>query len=147
MKKTYYFDYFANIDKAEGIKSPTFIFHGEDDDVVPFEDGKSFSRMLKEGILYEFLPIQKGGHNNLFKLKKLFIFEKIQGFLISLMRNTISKDEEVKSNKNKTNINRFNSFFSIEGKENILINEEIIIKHRSGSSKDANYDINKKYEL
>lgn len=45
------------------VKAPVSIFHGNDDNVVPYSSGHKLTKIFKPGD--EFITIDKGGHNNL----------------------------------------------------------------------------------
>ncbi len=45
------------------VKAPVSIFHGNDDNVVPYSSGHKLTKTFKPGD--EFITIDKGGHNNL----------------------------------------------------------------------------------
>ncbi|MEP6713223.1 MAG: alpha/beta hydrolase [Ferruginibacter sp.] len=47
----------------QNVKAPVTIFHGNDDNVVPYKSGHKLTKMFKPGD--EFITIDKGGHNNL----------------------------------------------------------------------------------
>ena len=45
------------------VKAPVTIFHGNDDEVIPYSNGYMLTKKFKPGD--EFITIDKGGHNNL----------------------------------------------------------------------------------
>ena len=63
------------------ITSPVFIIHGTKDSVVLIEDGEKIAKKLKKENLYEFMKIENGDHNDLYKNHKSKIFKKIRDFL------------------------------------------------------------------
>ena len=77
LNRTLYFDCFNNIDKVSEIKCPTLIIHGTKDSVVEIEDGELLSKSFKKESLYEFIKIDNGEHNDLYKNYKSIIFNSI----------------------------------------------------------------------
>jgi hypothetical protein len=57
------------------------IIHGTKDSVVSLEDGEKLSSNLSKDYLYEFLKVENGDHNDLYKNFKSRIFKKIREFL------------------------------------------------------------------
>ena len=61
------------------VKVPITIFHGDDDEVIPYRCANKLKTVLKKGD--EFITVPKGKHNNLFQ------FEMVTKKLDSLLRN------------------------------------------------------------
>ncbi len=59
---------FANKDKMEKIDFPIHIFHGTNDEVIPYDHAKELKTVLKEGST--FTTIDFGNHNNLFTFQE-----------------------------------------------------------------------------
>ncbi len=55
---------FKNTDNISAISTPTYVIHGTDDDLVPFEHGQRLFELSKTSIK-EFFPIKGGNHNDL----------------------------------------------------------------------------------
>ncbi|MEL6583377.1 MAG: alpha/beta hydrolase [Pseudomonadota bacterium] len=53
---------FENLDKIGGVDAPILILHGEQDRVVPIENGRTLSEAAREA---EFVTFENGTHNNL----------------------------------------------------------------------------------
>lgn len=53
----------------QNVNAPITIFHGTDDDVIRYKNASRLKPFLKSGD--EFVTIQDGGHNDLFKFKKM----------------------------------------------------------------------------
>jgi esterase/lipase len=94
MKQTRFFDFFSSIDKAKNIHCPVMIIHGNKDTIVPYIHGKILSKKIPKEYMKEFVTIQDADHNNIFKINKDFIYEKVRNFIM----NCSSKDY-LKSNK------------------------------------------------
>jgi len=58
-------DVFASVDKVHKIKSPTFIMHGTDDQVVPFANGKRLYESLDPEVAREPFWVEGAGHNDM----------------------------------------------------------------------------------
>ncbi len=54
---------FPTFQYLQEIQEPVTVFHGTDDGVVPYSNGKKLTKFFKPGD--EFITIEKGGHNNL----------------------------------------------------------------------------------
>ncbi len=59
---------FYNKDKMEKVDYPVYIFHGTNDEVIPFSHAKELESVLKPGST--FTTIQFGSHNNLFTFEE-----------------------------------------------------------------------------
>ena len=55
---------FPNKDKIENINYPIHVFHGTNDEVIPFSHAKELESVLKTGSTFTTIP--SAGHNNLF---------------------------------------------------------------------------------
>ena len=64
-------------DYIEKVTVPIAIFHGTDDDVIPYKNAEKLKQFLKVGD--EFITIKNGGHNNLFTFKETI--EKLDSLL------------------------------------------------------------------
>ena len=64
-------------DYIEKVTVPIAIFHGSDDDVIPYKNAEKLKQFLKVGD--EFITIKNGGHNNLFTFKETI--EKLDSLL------------------------------------------------------------------
>ena len=52
----------------QNVNAPITIFHGTDDDVIPYSNAKRLKKFLKQGD--EFVTIKDGEHNELYKFKE-----------------------------------------------------------------------------
>ena len=62
---------FQNIENIKTISLPTFLIHGTDDDLIPFEHGQRLFELSKAE-KKEFYPIQGGNHNDLSSFEDSF---------------------------------------------------------------------------
>lgn len=81
IKKTQYFDLFNNCDKAKKLHIKTLFIHGNRDSMVPYVHGRILAKLIPEKYYYDFLTVDNGDHNNVFKLKKEDIYRKIRKFI------------------------------------------------------------------
>jgi len=81
IRKTQYFDLFNNCDKAKNLCTKTLFIHGINDSIIPFIHGKILSKLIPKKYFYDFEKIENGNHNNLLKLNKDLIFQKINNFI------------------------------------------------------------------
>jgi len=58
-------DMFCNYKKIGNVLSPSLIIHGDADEVVPYDHGRSNAELAKN--LYEFLPLNGIGHNDIYR--------------------------------------------------------------------------------
>jgi abhydrolase domain-containing protein 17 len=72
-------DRFPNIHRIQKITTPLLIIHGENDEVIPYNQGKRLFE-LSPSDQKTFLPIPGAGHNDLFVIEPLLIFNAIQTF-------------------------------------------------------------------
>ncbi|YCM45612.1 alpha/beta fold hydrolase [Verrucomicrobiaceae bacterium 227] len=70
-------DRFPNLHRIENISTPLLVIHGEKDEVIPFVDGKKLFE-LSPSEQKTFLPIPGAGHNNLYAIEPIPIFNAIQ---------------------------------------------------------------------
>eukprot|EP00164_Ancoracysta_twista_P004140 GFYU01005566.1.p1 GENE.GFYU01005566.1~~GFYU01005566.1.p1 ORF type:complete len:300 (-),score=56.06 GFYU01005566.1:190-1089(-) len=56
-------DIFENLKKFDKVTAPTLIFHGTEDEVVPYEHGVRLSKAAPN--LYKFVPLDGAGHNDI----------------------------------------------------------------------------------
>lgn len=59
------FDRFPNLKRISKVKTPLLIVHGEEDQIIPFNDGKKLFE-LSPSTQKAFVPVPKAGHNNIF---------------------------------------------------------------------------------
>lgn len=69
-------DRFPNLHRIKNIQSPTLVIHGEEDKVIPFKDGRRLFE-LSASMDKTFLPIPKAGHNNIYLMGAIPIFNAI----------------------------------------------------------------------
>ena len=68
-----------NLHRINNISTPLLIIHGEEDEVIPFAHGRKLFD-LSPSDQKNFLPVPKAGHNDLFVVEPLLIFNAIQSF-------------------------------------------------------------------
>ena len=132
IKKTMYFDFFNNCDKAKFLKTKTFFIHGTKDNVVPFIHGKILAKLIPQQYYYGFYKVDNANHNNLFKIGKEKVFAKIRdfikdctGFYSDFNRDNMT-DEKTSSSNNKTNSDIIINNDSKTNSKNSIKNEEYI---------------------
>lgn len=79
----YLSEQFDSITKIRSIKSPTFIFHGEEDSLIPLEQGKTLFE-ASASATKEWLPIPKADHNDLLSVGGGELFDRLRQFVESL---------------------------------------------------------------
>jgi len=73
-------DGFGNGDKIAGVTVPTLIIHGEDDVLIPAQDGEElFQRSVAED--KRLLLVPEAGHNDLMLVGRTLYFDAIQTFV------------------------------------------------------------------
>lgn len=93
LKKTLFFDLFPSIDKAKLIHVPTFIIHGNEDDIVPYIHGRILGYLINEKkYLYDFFTVDEAKHNNLINKCKDVFYEKLQAFFDFLSIKELEKE-------------------------------------------------------
>lgn len=60
-------DHFDNLEKATRVRLPTLIFHGDEDELVPYDMGVTLARAIAGA---ELLTVEGGHHNDLFVLER-----------------------------------------------------------------------------
>ena len=168
-KKTKYFDFFNNCDKAKFLNIKTLFIHGNQDQIVPYIHGRILSKLIPKNKLYSFQTINGAGHNDIFTPKYLpFLGEIINEFIENVSpysiknrdnKTVINKDLDIinKSiidikniNNNIQNNNSFSKFISGYNKYNTSINNEsrkmneIEIENRSFSENNSAFFNRKK---
>lgn len=109
VNRTYFFDVFNTVDKVNRLKRKTFMLHGTDDDIVPFIHGKILSMLIPKDLLYDDLfEVKNAKHNNLLKIGKDVIYEKINKFIVDVTNNGAEydygrSDDEEDNNSPKNN--------------------------------------------
>ena len=85
-KKTKYFDFFNNCDKAKFLNIKTLFVHGNQDQIVPYIHGRILSKIIPKNKLYSFQTINGAGHNDIFTPKYLpFLGEIINDFIENVL--------------------------------------------------------------
>ncbi len=69
-------DRFDSASKAPGLKVPTLIVHGTQDEVVPFELGEALSKVI---VGAKFVPVEGGHHNDVLDVGLPAIFDFVAG--------------------------------------------------------------------
>ena len=155
IRKTQYFDLFNNCDKAKNLCTKTLFIHGINDSIIPFIHGKILSKLIPEKYFYDFEKIENGNHNNLLKLNKDLIFQKINNFisdctsLENIDNNSMSNYYE---NEELTDMNP--SMSNIEDtRKKIFVHSSLIKSEYLGFNKSDDlrkssnsFDIGKDYE-
>ncbi len=72
-------DRFPNLKRIRSIELPLLVIHGSEDEVTPASHGKSLAD-ASPASLKSFLPIDGGGHNDLFHLHGDELIRRIAGF-------------------------------------------------------------------
>ena len=129
IKKTEYFDFFNNCDKAKLLKIKTLFIHGNEDKIVPYIHGRILSKLIPQNQLFGFKTVKGAGHNNIFSLKNLAsLSEVIRCFigeccnLIQYKGNITVRNKEIREinfNIETTQINN-NSFSGYINDNNLL---------------------------
>jgi hypothetical protein len=168
-KKTKYFDFFNNCDKAQFLNIKTLFIHGNQDQIVPYIHGRILSKIIPKNKLYSFQTINGAGHNDIFTPKYLpFLGEIINDFIENVSpysiknrenKTVINKDLDtinksiidIKNlNNNHLNNNSFSKFISGYNKYNTITNNEsrkvneFEIENRSFSENNSAYFNRKK---
>lgn len=134
-KKTKYFDYFNNCDKAKFLNIKTLFIHGNQDQIVPYIHGRILSTIIPKNKLYSFQTINGAGHNDVFTPKYLpFLGEIINDFIENV------SPYSIKNRENKTVINRDletinKSIIDIKNINNNMQNNNSFSKFISGYTK------------
>ena len=81
VKTTRYFDLFNSCDKAKHLCLKTLFIHGNEDTMVPYIHGRILAKLIPQKYFYDFLTVDKAGHNNIFKVDKDLIYKKIRQFI------------------------------------------------------------------
>lgn len=87
VKRTFYFDLFSNIDKANELKTKTLFVHGNCDEIIPYIHGRILSKLIPEQYLYDFLTVCKGNHNSILIRNLDKIMEYINKFIDNCISN------------------------------------------------------------
>ena len=98
IKRTPFCDLFNSCDKAKNLCIKTLFIHGNKDSMVPYVHGRILAKLIPQKYFYDFLTVQDADHNNMFKVKKELIYEKIRKFIFE--RTGYSCDFTEKDDKN-----------------------------------------------
>ena len=94
-KKTYYFDIFNSCDKAKYCNSNIFFIHGDKDTIVPYIHGRILAKLIPKQYFYGFYTVHGANHNDILKVARREIYEKILDFINGLsMPKKPEPDEE-----------------------------------------------------
>lgn len=91
-------DQFLNYKKIEKIKSPVFLIHGVDDEIVPFEHSIELYELCK--FKYPPLWVRGAGHNDIKSFGNIF-YSSIQNFIESIMQGNENEDETSNDSREK----------------------------------------------
>ena len=100
---TPYFDLFNNCDKAKYLKLKTFFIHGNNDSMVPYIHGRILAKLIPQQYFYDFLTVDKAGHNNIFKVNKDLIYKNIRKFIKDCTRKYSDLQKHKKKSPEKQN--------------------------------------------
>lgn len=81
---SYFIDIFNNIKLIADVKTPTYILHGKEDNVINYSHSESLSRALPKKYLIRFLLIDKAGHNDLIDTMQERYYREINIFLLNV---------------------------------------------------------------
>lgn len=79
----YLSEQFDSITKIQSIQTPTFVFHGEQDSLIPIEQGKALFD-ASASVKKEWLAIPKADHNDLLSIGGEELLDRLQQFVESL---------------------------------------------------------------
>ncbi|KAG2378046.1 hypothetical protein C9374_008668 [Naegleria lovaniensis] len=78
-------DMFCNINRIPNVKAPVIIFHGTNDDVVPYDHGKELYSNVQKQYQYKFISIENGSHHDIIERLTLKTYiQTLRGFLAYL---------------------------------------------------------------
>lgn len=63
-----FLDKFDNAGKSSAVTIPTLVMHGTEDEIVPFEQGRSLAELIPSA---SFQPVAGAGHNDLFNRREV----------------------------------------------------------------------------
>jgi len=62
---------FQNTENIQEIKTPTYLIHGTDDDLIPFKQGQRLFE-LSGAVTKKFFPVEEGNHNDLSNFEQAY---------------------------------------------------------------------------
>ena len=123
IKKTKYYDFFNNCDKAKKLCTNTLFIHGNKDLTVPYIHGRILAELIPEKYFYDFVTVDEAGHNTLLKKSKEAIFNYINIF-ISECLSTAKSESKIKFNNYIINYNSRKKNNQNNLSENANLNEK-----------------------
>ena len=123
IKKTKYYDFFNNCDKAKKLCTNTLFIHGNKDLTVPYIHGRILAELIPEKYFYDFVTVDEAGHNTLLKNSKEAIFNYINIF-ISECLSTAKSENKIKFNNYIINYNSRKKNNQNNLSENANLNEK-----------------------
>jgi pimeloyl-ACP methyl ester carboxylesterase len=105
--RTPYFDLFNNCDKAKHLKIKTLFIHGNNDQMVPYIHGRILSKLVPQQYFYDFLTVDKAGHNNIFKVDKDLIYKKIRKFIRDCTGKSLDSQKKQKIIQENQNLDEY----------------------------------------
>ena len=123
IKKTKYFDFFNNCDKAKKLCAYTLFLHGNKDLTVPYIHGRILAKLIPDHYFYDFVTVDEAGHNTLLKNSKEVVFKYINIF-ISECLSTAKSENKIKFNNYLINVNSRKKNYKNNLSENANLNEK-----------------------
>merc|ERR1712113_374893 len=83
---------FPNIDRIRNVKSPVYIVHGKEDEIVPFWHAEELVGNTRKDVLYPPYFVENGGHNNLEIVARQPFYDNLSKFLNWLEKEEVSAE-------------------------------------------------------